>query len=191
MADRVADADAPGPGSDRRRVELADVVGVRPGRVLGHVHDRKPLAHGERHGRLGQAEHAVEVPVLGVLPDRRGADEAGDLDRDPDALRDLDDRQDVGLDGPRGAVGPDLHPRVHDLARQPFDRGDDVRARARQADVRRVDAERLHQVEDRDLVLDRRAPHGRRLEPVAQRLVVDLDGARGPGKTAPPALFQS
>ncbi len=44
---------------------------------------------------------------------------------------------------------------VHDLARQPRHRRDDVRARARKADVRGVDAERLHQVEDLELLLDR------------------------------------
>ena len=60
-----------------------------------------------------------------------------------------------------------------DLARQPLDVGDDVRAGARQADVGRVDPERVHPVEDVDLLVDRRRPHRRRLQAVAQRLVVE------------------
>ena len=108
VSDRVADADAARSGPDRGRVHAADVVRMRAGRVLGDVHDREPLAHGQGDGVLRHPQHAVEVPVLGVLADRRGADEAGDLDRDPDLLRDLDDRHDVGGDGARRAVGPDL-----------------------------------------------------------------------------------
>ena len=43
----------------------------------------------------------------------------------------------------RGAVGRDLQPRVDDLPREPLDVADDVRTGARQADVGRIDAERV------------------------------------------------
>ncbi len=69
-------------------------------------------------------------------------------------------------------------------------RRDDVRSGARQADVGGVDAERLHQVQDADLLVDRRALDRRRLQAVAQRLVVDLHAPRA-GEAAPPARFQS
>ena len=78
-----------------------------------------------------------------------------------------------------------------DLLRQARDRFDDVRSGAGKADVRRVDAERLHQVEDADLLLDRGALDGGRLQAVAQRLVVELDTAAGRETRRRPARFQS
>ncbi len=93
VPDGVADADALGARADRRRDTSAEMCsGLRAGRVLGDVHDRQPRAHRERHRVLGEPKHPVEVPVLGVLADRRRADEAGHLDRDADLLGDLDDR---------------------------------------------------------------------------------------------------
>jgi hypothetical protein len=50
-----------------------------------------------------------------------------------------------------------------------------VRTGARQADIGVVDADRVHVVEDAQLVLDVRIGDGRRLQAVAQRLVVELD----------------
>ena len=44
VADGVGDADARGAGADRGRVERAQRVGIGARRVLGHVHDRQPLA---------------------------------------------------------------------------------------------------------------------------------------------------
>ena len=75
----------------------------------------------------------------------------------PGALRDLGDRRDVGDDRARGAVRLDASRRVDDLAREPLDVADHVRPGAGQADVRRVDAEPVDQVEDLELLLDRRA----------------------------------
>ena len=49
-----------------------------------------------------------------------------------------------------------------------------VRARARQADVHRLDAEGRHRVEHLDHLVVVGVAHGGALEPVAQRLVVDL-----------------
>ena len=59
-----------------------------------------------------------------------------------------------------------------DLAREPLDVADDVRAGAGEADVRGVDAEPVDEVEDSELLLDRRAADRRRLQAVPQRLVV-------------------
>ena len=67
---------------------------------------------------------------------------------------------------------------IDNLARQPFDVADDVRPGAGQADVRRVDAEPVDQVQDLDLLLDRRTAHRRRLQAVAQRLVVQHHRSR-------------
>ena len=78
--------------------------------------------------------------------------------------------------------GGDRELRVHDLLRE----RERVRARARagagKPDVRGRDAELRHQVEQRLLVIDGRIGDGRRLQPIAQRLVVELHAARLPGK---------
>ena len=63
--------------------------------------------------------------------------------------------------------------RVHDLARQTLHVLHDVRPGARQPDVRGVDAEVVDEMKDADLLLDRRHPHGWRLQPVPQRLVIE------------------
>ena len=58
----------------------------------------------------------------------------------------------------RGAVGLQLEPAVDDLAGQPLDVLDDVRAGAGQADVGGVDADAIEQVQDAQLLVDGRAP---------------------------------
>ena len=84
-------------------------------------------------------------------------------------------------------LGRIFMPVSDDLARQALDGRHDVRPGPRQADVGGVDPERLHQVEDGELLLDRRASDRGRLEPVAQGLVVELDrSARGHGRSARP-----
>ncbi len=73
--------------------------------------------------------------------------------------------------------GLDAEARVDNLLRQALDVADDVRARAGKADVCGVDAEAVDQVEDAKLLLDGRAAHRRRLQPVAQGLVVEQSRA--------------
>ena len=74
--------------------------------------------------------------------------------------------------GARGAIGSNLQFLVGDLARHQLRRRPRECRRARQSDVRRVDAERIHQVQQLDLLFDRRLADRRRLQAVAQRLVV-------------------
>ena len=59
-----------------------------------------------------------------------------------------------------------------------FDVAHDMRTRAGQPDVGGVDAQRVDQVEDANLLVDARRPDRRRLQPVAQRLVVEHDDRR-------------
>ena len=92
VADGVGDAHPPRAGLDRLGVEAPQVVGLGAGGVLGDEHHRQPLADGELHRLAGEAQHAVEVPRLGVLADGAGADEAGGLDRQAGRLRDVGDR---------------------------------------------------------------------------------------------------
>ena len=105
------------------------------------------------------------------------ADETRGLDRHAGLLHDVDDRLDVGADGARGAIGDQRQLRIDDLPRQPQDVAHHVRSRAGESDVRRLDAQTGDQVQDLELVLDRRRAHRRALQAVAQGLVVQLDTA--------------
>jgi len=141
-------------GVDRGGVELLDVFRLRARRVFGHVHDRDAVVDREPHRLRRLRDDPVEVPLLGELPDRRRADEEVGLDGDADALRDLDDRLDVVLvRAPRGA-GIDGELLVHDLAGDALDGALHVRPRAGQADVGVVDADRVHVMEDAQLLVD-------------------------------------
>ena len=91
----------------------------------------------------------------------------------------LDDRPDVGEDRPRGAVGTHVQLRTHDLPHEPLHVLDDTRTRTGETDVRTLDAEIVDEVQDAELLVDRRRAHRRGLQPVAQRLVVQLDGGCG------------
>jgi hypothetical protein len=73
----------------------------------------------------------IDRPAFRVLPQRTRPDERACLDRKTCSLRNLDDRLDVGDDGPRGAVGRDVQPLGGNLLRQPLDVADDMRTRAR------------------------------------------------------------
>jgi hypothetical protein len=174
----VGKADAIRAGADCHLVEPAQRRRIGARGVFGDVHHLQPLAHREPDRVLGGLEQPVEVPAFGVLPDWRRADEHADFERQPGALADLDDRDDVGLRGAGRAVGAHLQPGLDDLARQPFDIADDVRAGAGEANVGGIDAEPIDQVEDFDLLIDGRRPHRRRLQAVAQRLVVEHHARR-------------
>src|SRR5206468_1424670 len=63
------------------------------------------------------------------------------------------------------------------LLRERDDLGPRPLGRARQSDICAVDAELIHEVQQPLLDLGRRVAHARALQPVAQGLVVELDGA--------------
>ncbi len=179
VADGVADADAHGARVHRRGVERLDLFRLGPDGVLGDVHDRDAVLRGEANSLSRLPDHPVKVPLLGELPDRRGADEEVGLDGDADALGDVDDGTDVVLVRAPRRARRDGELLLDDLARQPLDGALHVRPGAGEADVGVVDADGVHEVQDADFLLDRRIGDGRRLQPVAQRLVVELDLFRG------------
>src|SRR5947208_862600 len=86
---------------------------VARGAVVVGVGEAGAAAEVDRVG--AELEHAREVPVLGVLPDRRRADEAQDLELDADLLRDVDHRLDIVQVRPRGAAGLDREPVALDV----------------------------------------------------------------------------
>jgi hypothetical protein len=133
------------------------------------------VAHGELHRFFRQPQQMVERPVLDELADRRRADERASLDGAADTLADAQQGFDVRDDGAHGAVGPDAHAVADDLAHDGFDVGHGVDPGARQADVASVDAELFHEMDEAQLLLERRILDRRALQPVAQRLVVELE----------------
>src|SRR5438094_730445 len=80
-------------------------------------------------------DHLLAGPSLGVLPDRAGADEGRDLDRNPDPLRNLHHRTNVHLERARRAQRFDVEALVADLSGETFDVGHRPRTGARQPEV--------------------------------------------------------
>ena len=173
VAHRIGHAQPLGARPNRGGKEAAQRLGVRARGVLGDVHHLDAFLDREGERILGAFLEEVERPPFGVLADRTRSDERAALDRDAGPLLDLRDRPDVGHHRARGAIGADPQPSVRDRARQPLDVLRDLGAGARQADVGRVDPQPVHVVQDVDLLLDRRRANRGRLQPVAQRLVVE------------------
>ena len=73
VPDRIGDAHPPRPRFDRRGVEPAQILGIRPRGVLGHVHDRQPFGDRELDRLDRQLQDAIELPVFGVLAHRRSS----------------------------------------------------------------------------------------------------------------------
>ena len=181
VAHRVCHAEPARSPLDRAAVQRTQRLGSRAHRVLGHEHDGQTLSHRERHRLLGHVEHLVERPVLGVLPDRGAPDEGAGLNREAYALGDLGDGSYVGHDRASGTVGLDGQIRLHDLAGEGLDRLDGSRPGPGKPDVRRVDAELVHEMEQPDLGFDGRVYDRGILKSVPQRLVIEFDvGYRTP-----------
>ena len=156
---------------DRRGVELLHRFRIAARGVFGRVHHLEAQRHRIFDSMFGGAEQKIAVPALGVAPNGAGSQERGDLNRKPRLLHDLGDGTNVVFDRARGAISRDLHLVRYDFARQRGDVFYRARARSRQAEVERVDAERLHQVQDFDFLFDRWIAHGWRLQTVAQGFV--------------------
>src|SRR5882672_3895046 len=187
MAAGVAEAEADGAGLDGGEEEDGQVVRIRPGRVLGHVHDLDAVLHGEFDRAARVVDDRVEGPVFGILPDRGRADEHRRGDRSAGFLGDLGDGAEVGFEGPRGAVGGDLQ------LLPGHSPGDGERvfldgpAGAGKADIGRLDPHRVHETQDLKLLVDGGGHHAGGLEAVAQGLVVEFDLPLGtPGPVAGP-----
>ena len=132
-----------------------------------------PSPTAKRDRLLGQLQQLVERPAFGVLPERARADERAALDRHAGALRDLGDRLDVG-DRPSARRSSAVTvSRASTISRASRSTSRTTCGPgAGQADVGGLDAESVDQVQDAQLLVDRRAADRRRLQAVAQRLVV-------------------
>jgi hypothetical protein len=156
MARRVGDADARRSRAHAFRVEPAHGFGARARRVFGDVHDAQALCDRERD-RLDRLTHEkVLVPPFGVLADRRRADEQTGFDGNAGGLRHPRDRLDVANHRARRAIRFDPELRVGDLPGQRQYVGFRAGAGSRQSDVRRVDPELVHEMEQLALTFDLR-----------------------------------
>ncbi len=83
-----------------------------------------------------------------------------------------------------------VEPLIANLAREALDVPHDVGAGAGQADIGGIDPEPIDQVEDPQLLVDARAPHGRRLQAVPERLVVQQDRAGARCVSLVPVVYE-
>ena len=173
VSDRVGDAQALDARADRRRIQQPQRVGVGPRGIFRYVHRRQPLLDGEGKSVFGALLQVFDRPAFGVLADGARADERTALDRHAGPLLNLGDWRDVGRHRAGGAVRANLQPRVPDGAGEALDVARHSGSGAGQADVGRVDSERIHVMENVDLFVDAGGPNRRRLQTVAERLVVE------------------
>ena len=152
-------------------VQLLHRFRIAARRVFGGVHDFEAKRDRVFDGLFGGLQQEVAIPALGVAANGTGSKKRRDLDGEAGFLHDLGDRANVVLVRARGAVGRDLHFVGDDFARQRRNVLDRARTCSGKPEVERVDAERLHQVQDFDLLLNGRIADGRRLQAVAQRFI--------------------
>ena len=140
-------------------------VGPRPRRVLGHIRYRQTCLHGDVDRLGAPLGNEVHVPLLDILPYGARPDERVDVDRDADALADLDHRRDVADDGAPGRRELDLHLALDDFAGEAEAILEGALPGPREADVDLFDPDIVHQVNDVELVLDGRVLDARVLQP--------------------------
>src|SRR2546421_7713544 len=141
MANRIADGNSCRPFIDGRPKETAQRLGLSPGRVLGDVENRQPAFSRKPHSISRVIDHLLDRPAFGVLADRTGPDEGGNLDWDADLLGDLHHRADIDLEGASGAERLDGQTLITNFFRQTGDIGDRARTGAGKTKVDRSDTE--------------------------------------------------
>src|SRR5688572_7284100 len=103
----------------------------------------------------------VDRPILRIDADRARSDEAAALDGQAGLLDDVGNRLDVGYHRASSAIGLHMEATLENLVRQPLHVTSDMRPGARQPDVGSVDADTVEQMQDAELLVDRRCPHRR------------------------------
>ena len=172
MADGVAENQRFGAAVDGRIVQAFYRGGIRARGVFGDVHRRQIVRDRKAHGFFGGATEIVDGPVFHEAANGAGAEEGGGFDGDAYALGNFGDGADVVFVGARGAVWFYAHAMGGDFASEGFGVGGGAGARAGEADVNGVDAERFHQVQDLDFFGDGGVGDGGILQAVAQSFVV-------------------
>jgi hypothetical protein len=119
------------------------------------------------------AQDVLQIPFFRILASGAAADKHAGLDGNAGQLHRLSNGLNVDHHGSRSAVGTDPHSLLLDFTAKTEDGLTLPLAGTRQADVGRFNAERFHEVQDLQLVIDRRIGNRWALQSIAQRLVID------------------
>src|SRR5205085_3411802 len=152
VSNRVADADGTRARSDRSRVERSDSLRVCARSVFRYIHHGQAFFDCEGNGLFRQLQELVERPVFRVEANRRRAYEGAGFDCDAYALRYFRDGLNVCRVSARRAVWTNAKFLVGNLSRKTLDSSGVRAARTRQPYVRRVNRERVHQVQQLNLL---------------------------------------
>src|ERR1019366_3126815 len=133
---------------DRRAKERIEHLGARARGVFGDVRDREARLD-RQVDRLGAPlRDERDLPLLHELADRARADERAHFDLDARLLADIEDRRDVGGDRAAGAGDADRELARSDLLAECEHVVEGALAAPREADVRVLDLEPVHQVQN-------------------------------------------
>ena len=175
---RIADHDGARAAIDRRRVKPLHGLRIAARGVLGDVHRIEAERNRIFHGLLGGLQKKIVGPAFRKPANGTRTDERRGFDAQAGLLHDLGDGTNIVLMRARSAVGANLHLVRHDFPRQRGHVLDRARSRARQPEIERVDPERLHQMKNFNLLGNRGIAHRRRLQPIAQALIVEQNRPR-------------
>ena len=164
--------------SNRRRVEPLHRLRIAAAGIFSDVHRVQAERNRILHGFLGGLQKKIVAPAFRKAANGTGADKCSRLDAQAGFLHDLGNGTNIVLMRPRRAVGANLHLVRDDFPRQRRHVLDRARSCTRQSEIKRVDPERLHQMEDLNFLGDRRVAHGRRLQAIAQALIVQQNRPR-------------
>ena len=168
----IADHNGPRAAIDRCRIEPLHCLGIAAGRVLGHIHRVEAERNRIFHGLLGGVQKKIVRPTFGETANGARSDEGCRFDRQTRLLHNLRNRADIVLKSARRTVGTNLHLVRDDLPRQRRHMLHCARSCAGQPQVKRVNPQRLHQMKNFNFLGDRGIAHRRRLQSIAQALIV-------------------
>src|SRR5581483_2895953 len=175
MSRRITNYNRPRPPAYRCRIEPLYHHGIAPARILSDVHHFEPQRCRKLDSLLSRLQQKIFGPSLGVSSNRARTNKRCRLDLQSCPLDDFRDWTNVILVRARRAVRTNLHMASHNLSRQRFYMLNSSRPGARKTEIERVDPQIFHQMKNLDFLFDRRIAHRRRLQPVAQRFVIQED----------------
>ena len=121
----------------------------------------------------------IDSPIFDQTANRTRAQKSGGFEFQPDLLGNFDDWPNIFFMRARGTVRPNLHAGADDFAGQRFGVGICAMSGARQSDIHCVNAERFHQMQNFDFLLDARILDRRILQAIAKRFVIERNAAAG------------
>ena len=173
VARGVADHDGARAAINCRGVKPFHCFRITAARVLGDIHRIEAKRNRILHGLLGGLQKKVVGPILRKTPNRTGSNKCSGLDRQTRLLHDFGNGTNIVLVGSCRAVGAYLHLLRNDFARQGCHMFHRTRPGTRQSKIKRVDPQRLHQMEDLNFLGNRRIADRWRLQAIAETLIIE------------------